>query len=421
MKKFLLVLTAFAAWFTNGAHAQKFVTVKDGKFYQNGKVYNYIGANMWYAGVLGSKGPGGNRERLVRELDILKKNGIDNLRVLIGAEGRDDQKYHVSPILQPKPGEYDEQLLEGLDFLMAELEKRDMKVVLFFSNSWEWSGGYGSYVEWVNGTECPLPADGYKEYTDYVQEFVVNDRCKQLYYDYVKFIVTRTNAITGRPYTESPSIMAWEIANEPRCFSSKAENQKAFVEWIDRTSKLIKTLDPNHLVTTGSEGKVGCEMDIDLFKTIHTLPCIDYACIHIWPKIWHWTDLPTPTGQSVKEYVADTTYKYVKQSYDVLKPYGKPIVLEEFGYARDNDTYAVGTPTTAKDDYYGYMFDLTKNSGMLAGCNFWGWGGLADVKHTMWQKWDDYTSDPAQEPQGLFCVYAKDKSTLKVIRKFSRK
>ena len=433
MKKIMWAL-ALALAFTMSANAANnektptsnencpFVTVRDGKFYIGNKEYSYVGANMWYAGILGCKDPnkGGNRERLIKELDLMKKYGVDNVRVLIGAEGRDNQKYHISPILQPQPGEYDADLLEGLDFMMAEFEKRDMKAILFFTNSWEWSGGYGSYLEWVNGVECPLPADGYNEYTEFVKEFVVNEKCKELYYDYVRYIVTRTNTITGKPYKESPALMAWEVANEPRCFSRDPKYKAALVDWIDKTSRLVKSLDPNHLMTTGSEGEEGCEYDLELFTKIHTLPCIDYACIHIWPKNWRWTKEPTPTGQTVKDYVEQMTREYVERAYKALSPYKKPIVLEEFGYARDNDAYAVGTPTKAKDEYYQFMFELTKNSGMLNGCNFWGWAGLAEVKHEWWQKWDDYTSDPAQEPQGLYCVYAKDKSTMKLIKKYAR-
>jgi mannan endo-1,4-beta-mannosidase len=54
----------------------------------------------------------------------------------------------------------------------------------------------------------------------------------------------------------------------------------------------------------------------------------------------------------------------------------------------------------------------------FAGCNFWGWGGLAKPRHPdQWLVGDDYCGDPAQEAQGLNSVFAGDQSTLDVIRR----
>ena len=67
--------------------ASPFVQVEKGMFVRDGKPYKYIGANFWYGGILASEGEGGNRERLVQELDSLKSIGIDNLRILVGSDG----------------------------------------------------------------------------------------------------------------------------------------------------------------------------------------------------------------------------------------------------------------------------------------------------------------------------------------------
>ena len=49
----------------------EFVTVKDGKFFRGNEEYRYVGANFWYGAILGSEGRGGNRERLLKELDLM--------------------------------------------------------------------------------------------------------------------------------------------------------------------------------------------------------------------------------------------------------------------------------------------------------------------------------------------------------------
>jgi len=430
---------------------QQFVTVKDGHFYLGDKEYRYVGTNLWYGAILGSEGQGGNRARLVKELDALKRIGIDNVRVLVGGDGRDSIPSHIAPKLQSQPGVYNDTILRGLDFMMAELEKRDMKAVLYFNNAWEWSGGYGAYLDWVgfkgdvqSSKEpgkmvhfdlTPVPSiDGWWEYMQYVGNFILNEEAKALAAKHVRFIVTRTNTITGKPYTESPALMSWEIANEPRCFINDEVHKYKFIEWIDEQSTLIKSLDPNHLVTTGSEGEHGCEDDMRLFNAIHTLPNIDYACIHIWPNNWGWLgkfnqnydadktiakDAPDPIIDNV-QIACDSTLAYIDRAYKYMAKAGRPVVLEEFGYPRDRFVFTPGSPTKGRDAYYKYVFSIIRDSGKIAGCNFWGWGGSAKVKHTIWQRWDDYVCDPAQEEQGLNSVFAKDKSTLEIIKEMTK-
>ena len=42
------------------------------------------------------------------------------------------------------------------------------------------------------------------------------------------------------------------------------------------------------MISTGSEGKYGCESDMALVELIHSYPEIDYVNIHIWPTNWGW-------------------------------------------------------------------------------------------------------------------------------------
>ncbi len=370
-----------------------FVTVKDGEFYIGDSVYRYVGTNFWYGAILASEGKGGDRERLARELDTLQSIGINNLRILVGGDGEEGLASHISPTLQKSPGEYNDTILRGLDYLLDELERRDMKAVLYLNNAWEWSGGFSTYLEWAGAGKAVNPAtDGYPAYMKYASQFVTNDSAMNLAANHVRNIVGRTNSITGKPYSESPAIMSWQIANEPRCFSP--ENKEKFAEWIGKTAALIKEVDPNHLVSTGSEGAWGCENDMDLWTKIHSFPDVDYANIHIWPYNWSWISESTVTD-SIGAACRNTT-DYINAHYDALgkalKEKGlndKPIVLEEFGYPRDNMATEQGTPVTGRDAYYNHVFSEIKGGGKIKGANFWGWGGLAQPAHTVWEPDDD--------------------------------
>lgn len=404
----------------------EFVTTRDGRFYRGDTEYKFIGANFWYGAVLASEGQGGNRERLQKELDLMQEVGITNVRVLVGGEGPDTVASHVLPVLQPEPGVYNDTILQGLDYLIAELEKREMTAVLFLNNSWEWSGGYGAYLEWAG---CG-PVPGWSDWTiaqNYHCQFVKNDSAKAMAERHVRYIVSRTNTVTGKPYSESPAIMAWELANEPRAFARDSVTKACFAEWVETQAKLIKSLDSNHLVTTGSEGLEGCEEDSALFRKIHAFPEIDYICIHIWPYNWRWlgpasgplTNGLTKNGEtSVVDsvpFASRMTRAYMDRCWDVVKDLNKPMVLEEFGYPRDGYRIELNSTTQGRDSYYEYAFSLM-DEGKLQGCCFWAWGGYAQPKHVRWQRWDDYVGDPAQEEQGLNAVFASDTTTLEVIR-----
>lgn len=400
-----------------------FIEVENGHFIRHGKPYYYIGTNFWYGAILASEGEGGDRIRLCRELDSLKAIGIDNLRILVGSDGRRGVPAKVEPTLQIAPGVYNDTIFAGLDFLLAEMSKRDMLAVLYLNNSWEWSGGYGQYLEWAGYGRAPIPAvDGYAAYMEFVSQFVCSDSAKTLYAHYVKDVITRTNQYTKVRYIDDPTIMSWQIGNEPRAFSKS--NKQDFANWISETASLIKSLDPNHLVSTGSEGKQGCEMDLDLFEQIHADINVDYMNIHIWPYNWGW--VPKDRLQENLENAKQNSKAYIDEHLEIARKYRKPLVLEEFGYPRDNFRFDKSSSTVARNAYYEYIFsqvvEQAKTLSSFAGCNFWGWGGLASLseKNEYWQPGDDYTGDPAQEQQGLNSVFASDTATIHLIQIYTQ-
>ena len=413
MKLTLKLALCFSLIVAAGCTAQtQFVQVKDGHFVRNGKNYTYIGTNFWYGPILASDGQGGDYARLCLELDTLKALGIENLRVLVGADGPDGVFSRVEPTLQKAPGVYNDTLLVGLDRFLSELGKRDMQAVLYLNNSWEWSGGYGQYLEWATGEKALIPLiDGYWPFMQQMRKFQTSASSQELFYNHVRAIVGRTNTVTGKPYREDPAIFSWQIGNEPRCFSDEPAVRDGFVGWLSESARIIKELDPNHLVSTGNEGLFGCEQDAALLERVNTIPGVDYITIHIWPYNWEWAH-----AGSLEEDLPDAIAKteaYLQLHRELGQRLGKPVVCEEFGFPRDGFRPEREAPTTARDAYYAYLFSQVGVT--LDGCNFWGWSGFAEPLHVQWERGDPYTGDPAQEAQGLNGVYVTD-FTLDVIQ-----
>jgi mannan endo-1,4-beta-mannosidase len=404
------------------APSDDFVTVHDAKFYCHGKPYYFIGTNYWYGPLLASPGATGDRQRLAKELDFLAAHGLKNLRILAGAEGPDDQPYRVTPGLQKAPGKYNDDLLAGLDYLLAEMSKRDMKAVLYLNNTWEWSGGYAQYVNWAGHGDIPYPLKtSWPTFQKYAAQFHDCPECIEAYFNHVRFMLGRTNQFTGVKYVDDPTIMAWQIANEPRALSPA--HIRAFEKWMHDAVVLFKSLDTKHLLSTGNEGTRGCEGKMDLYERLHANSGIDYLTIHIWPKNWRWLDVKD-MGGSVDKCIKKTN-EYIDQHCEVARKLGKPIVLEEYGFPRDGHVYTLDAATTFRDKYYEDIFaQVVRNrseGGVLAGCNFWTFGGAGRPTpgKTFWEKGQDLIGDPPQEEQGLNSVFDVD-TTIGIVDQYNR-
>ena len=417
---FLILL--FVAACSQKEEPTGFVKVENGDLVLNGQSYNFIGTNLWYGMNLGSAGDGGERGRLIRELDRLKDLGLTNLRVMGSSEGPDSIPYRSVPALQSAPGKYNDQLLEGLDYLLVEMAKRDMKAVICLNNFWMWSGGFPQYVSWSDSSGIPFPnivgGGTWDPFINYSLGFYTNEKAMQLFENHLDFMINRKNTISGVEYKKDPTIMSWQLANEPRGYSQPDAHRK----WIYRTAKLIKELDPNHLVSTGTEGNTNTDYSgIDLFEDNNS-PDIDYCTSHVWIQNWSWYDPEKPeTFDSAlvkaKEYLEDQIVR--------ARKLGKPIVLEEFGVSRDAGNFQDSASTIYRDRFYDFIFNETsmsiKNNGVIKGCNFWSWGGEGRPQNVggLWQPGDDFIGDPPHERQGWYSVYETDSSTIEIIKSYS--
>jgi mannan endo-1,4-beta-mannosidase len=419
-----LLLEACASLFPPGEH-DDFIRVQGTRFLHNGMPYYFAGTNLWWGCYLGSPGETGDRNRLLRELDSLCADGIVNLRVLAASE-ESYMKRSLRPAIERAPGNLNDSLLQGLDYLLAEMGKRKMHAVLFLNNYWQWSGGMSQYNVWADGGEGvdpDDPAQGYRAFMEFSATFYTNRRADSLFRDYVRAIVTRKNTINGRLYSADPTVMSWQLANEPRPGTSGPDverNLDVFYRWIDRTAEYIHTLDANHLVSTGSEGAVGFRWSNEYALRTHESKYIDYMTFHLWPLNWGWFN-PMKIAETLPPS-EEKAVEYIRAHLGVARQLNKPAVLEEFGFPRDSAQCAPGSPTTARDAYFarilGVLADSAGSGAPIAGSNFWGWGGSARGKNAdnVWRKGDPFTGDPPQEPQGFNSVFLADTTTRRVLR-----
>ena len=421
---YLVLILSIVSCATKPENAsQPFVKVNDMHFEINGKPYYFGGVNMWYASYLGATPEG--RKRLVKELDTLKSIGLTNIRIL-GASEKSDLLASIKTAIQTGPGVYNENLLEGLDYTLAEMAKRNMKAVIFLNNYWQWSGGMSQYVNWTTGKKIVDPDEGndWSGFMRYSATFYSNPKAIELNKKFITALITRTNTITGKKYIDDPTIMAWELSNEPRPGTdgdNGKENMSVFIDWIYKTAAYIHSLDSNHLVTTGTEGTVGCIKNAEYFLKVHNCKDIDYVNLHLWPKNWGWFKANNITGTLDSSKIK--ALAYINLHISLARQLHKPITLEEFGLDRDNGELLPGTAITARDSYFSAVFNLISDSAVhkspLVGWNLWSWGGFGTPHPTtdVTTIPQAFVGDPLCEPQGLNSVYVSDTSTIRIIRK----
>lgn len=136
-------------------------------------------------------------------------------------------------------------------------------------------------------------------------------------------------------YKDSPAIMAWELANEPRCVGDATRNlprspsgcsAEVLTSWIGEMSAHIKSIDTNHLVTWGGEGafnRVSADYmyngaDGGDFEAELAVETIDFGVFHSYPDWW---------GKTVS-----WTGQWIKDHADAARDIGKPVVHEEYGW-----------------------------------------------------------------------------------------
>lgn len=376
---------------------------RDGtSFTLDDKKYFFIGANYWEGMNLGAP-IHGNLGRLKRDLDDMKSVGINNLRIMGSTQGPDDRPKRIVPSLETEKGKYNNDIFQGLDTFLDEMDKRSMKAVVVLNNFWEWSGGFGQIAEWYSGHFDSYPTGFYgnKDQTDHLKNFI-------------NVIVNRVNTVNGRKYKEDPTIMAWQLANEPR-----SGDCHTWAKWVNDTSYYIKSIDSNHLVSIGNEGTItSCSSEGN------TIEYIDYITFHAWAQNWGWY---TPYSEAGLDRGISSATQYIDKNVNGNIPYGKPMVLEEFGLARDKASYDPSATVNIRDKYFKAIFDHVleyANNSTMSGANFWAYGGEGRPKNKggeWWKKGDDFIGDPPHERQGWYSIYNTDITTKTLISEYTDK
>jgi mannan endo-1,4-beta-mannosidase len=178
---------------------------------------------------------------------------------------------------QPQPGEYNEAVMERLDRVIDAARGRGIRLSLMLLN------GKPAYHNADDLDDNPgVNAHTYANHAasaDTYDEFYSNDECKELYKQRVEAVLTRENTITGVEYRNDPAIAMWELGNEIEYAKPWTYDDPTLRPWIEEMASHVKSIDDNHLVTTGEFGWAGRNNFID----DHQPESVDVCSVHYYP------------------------------------------------------------------------------------------------------------------------------------------
>lgn len=249
-----------------------FVRAVAGRFVQNGASFRFLGANV--AVMHGDA----HRAALGTTLDAVRDDGLHVIRVwALGEREADAPAWARSYAFRIGEEGWVEESFAHLDRVLVEAASRHLSVIVVLANRWADYGGVPAYLRWTGDPFDASAPDGIARAD--LGTFFRSARARELYLAHVERVVGRTNALTGVPYRDDPTLFAWELMNEVSAERRDAPDLAAFVSTAARR---IHELDPHHMVSAGEIGYASAA-ERRTWREIVSLPEIDYADAHAYP------------------------------------------------------------------------------------------------------------------------------------------
>lgn len=314
--------------------------------------------------------------------------------------------------------------VQKLYYVIKKAEEYDIKLILAFTNFEQDFGGMAWYVKkylekFEGKTNINLREDFKKngKYGSRKIDFYWNGKIKSAFKLYVSSLLNSKNPLTGRLIKNEPAIMAWDLANEPHTIDnaeSWPNKGNAVYGWLNEMANYVKSIDKNHLITTGEEGyladrntKTGFPYSwindgtkgVDFAKN-RWIKNIDFMTIHAYPD--RWREGADGDARAALEWGA---FNFFKNRADLSKQANMPLVMEEYGYSFENDRkQSPSNNKRIRGEYLRRMHQIANNNN-IAGMVVW---QLIPHKHsykTHFPGSDDYDISYDWNEDGTQAIY----------------
>ncbi|KAL1820802.1 hypothetical protein ACET3Z_015671 [Daucus carota] len=376
-----------------------FIKIRGVQFTLNGSPYYANGFNAYW--LMSVASDPSQRNKVSSTFQEAVSSGLTISRTWAFSDGGNQP-------LQSSPGVYNEQMFQGLDFVVNEARRQGIKLILSLVNNHGDFGGKAQYVKWAREKGQTISAD---------DDFYTNSVVKEFYKNHVKTILSRRNSINGIEYKSDPTIMAWELINEPRCASDSSG--KTMQAWISEMASYLKSIDKEHLLEVGLEGFYGESATKDKqfnlnfkhgtdFISHNQFPEIDFTTIHSYPDQWLQAGADKESQLSFTNNWIST---HIQDSQTVLQ---KPMLVAEFGWNKSR------IDTNTRDQLIGTVYSGIYSSARRGGAAAGGiiWQLLASGQDSFR---DGYETVLSQSPSTAGVIVSQSRSLTQLRQTFVRR
>jgi mannan endo-1,4-beta-mannosidase len=283
---------------------RSFVTARGRQLVLDGRRFRFGGTNNYYLHYKSHY----MIDSVLNDADAM---GLTVVRCWCFSDGPAGASANGGLAMQSEPGVFNEASFEAFDYAVYKAGTLGIRLVVALTNNWGDFGGIPQYATWFGAQH---------------DDFFRRPDMKAAYRGWVRHVIGRRNRYTGLRYDAEPTVMTWELCNEPRCPSDKTGD--TLVSWADEMSRFVARLAPRQLVTVGDEGFYGRTDDPDYpysnvegvaWPRLVALPAVDYGTVHLYPQGW---------GGKTPQWGVDWITNHIRDGHTA----NSPVVLEEFGW-----------------------------------------------------------------------------------------
>jgi hypothetical protein len=315
----------------------EFVTRTGTSLQLSGKSFRYSGPNIEWLGLeaYGPHDPQGPRYPTHFEVD----DALDTAKEM-GARVVRSQTLGDSVgcdlCIEPQLGVFNPEAFKAIDYALKAAHDRGIRLIITLAGDCATCdfGALGEYTQWTHQED--------------LRAFFTDPATIAAFEGHISALLTHKNSLTGIPYKDDPTILAWENCN--MCglavvLSPSSHDLTPYLSWTDTIGNFIKSIDKRHLYldTTGF---------FRFDKAALDAKAPDLVTFEYYP---HWDALlgggaPKTTAESFLQDAAATT------------AHGKAYIVNEFGWdvtdwPTQNDLQTVlhtleADPNVCGDDYW---------------------------------------------------------------------
>lgn len=353
--------------------ASEFVTRSNDTLLLRNKPFYFLGTNAYYLLEQSARGDTATVKAVFQQANALTMT-------VVRTWGFFDSSDSLNPaVIQYRPGVFNERALRALDYVIFQAKLYNIRLLIPFVNNWDDYGGMNQYVVWRSGITSSADRSARRRYLQedlhrvveggsgrryrYAttallghDDFYSDPIIKSWFKNYISTITTRINTYTNVRYRDEPTILGWELANEPR---SSDGTTNLVHQWAREMATHVKAIDANHLLGTGEEGFENTTNGYSFgsysnqqwlfdgtagtaFTRNTMIPEIDFGSCHLYPEAW---GISNAAGNA-----------WIREHIRLARALGKPLVVGEFA-AREQRTatYASWLTTALLDGAGGAM------------------------------------------------------------------